>query len=96
MCVIVIYVYISLNTLVNDNRVVYYRKEVIMFDDDDGRSPEKFSRQACKRCGKVTEMANHWWEFISSNCDPCEDIVFAEWQKKSEAWYVNRPEGESY
>jgi ribosomal protein S27AE len=79
---------------VNDNRVVYYRKEVIMFDD--GEEALKYSRRKCLRCEETVELANHWWEFISSNCEPCTDLEFAEWQKKSEARYVNPPEGEAY
>jgi hypothetical protein len=65
-------------------------------DDDDGRSPENFSRRACKCCGKVTEMNNHWWEFISTFCQPCTDLEFAAWNERRKARNVNPPEGESY
>ena len=78
----------------SDNRVVHYRKEVIMFDDDE--EALKYSRRKCKRCEEIVEMADHWWEFISLLCDPCTDLEFAEWQKKAEAAYVKPPEGESY
>ena len=30
------------------------------------------TKRACKTCGEVVEMADHWWEFISWNCEPCE------------------------
>jgi ribosomal protein S27AE len=64
-----------------------------MFDDEEAL---KCSRRKCLRCGEIVEMADHWWEFISFNCEPCTDLEFAEWQKKSEARYVNPPEGEAY
>jgi len=64
-----------------------------MFDDEESL---KYSRRKCLRCEEIVELANHWWEFISDNCEPCEDIEFAERQKKSEARYVNPPEGEWY
>ena len=84
----------SLNTLVSDNRVVHYRKEVIMFDhDEEGLN---FSRRKCLRCEEIVEMADHWWEFISLSCEPCFKIELREWNQKRKARNVKPPEGESY
>ena len=57
---------------------------------------ENYSRRKCKNCGKVTEMADHWWEFISTFCEPCTDLEFQAWNERRKARYVNPPEGEAY
>ena len=57
---------------------------------------DNYSSRKCERCGEVKREPDDWWEFVSWNCQPCEMLVIADWQKKTEARYVNPPEGESY
>jgi hypothetical protein len=60
------------------------------------RDGENYSRRKCKNCEEVTEMADHWWEFISTFCEPCTDLEFAAWNERRKARHVDPSESEAY